>query len=238
MTPGGILFPAAATTPQCFGDGTHAFVIVRHVGAGLVVGLGDNRLLTNQYLRYADNAGLLTALVAPASGATVRIMLGTSAPPVAADVGTGNEKLADLVRPGIWMALTQLALAFIVFCIARSVRPGRAVREPQPTPIAGNELVLATGNLMQRAHHHQRAGWLIRGELYRQLCSHYRTSNSVSIDDLAALVHRRTGVPAGDIADALRTEATDSASLLHLAARLDDLRAVTIQKNSRIPENV
>ena len=44
-----------------------------------------------------------------------------------------------------------------------AIRPGRPVREPEQVPIAGSELVVATGTLMQRAHHaDERAGWLLR----------------------------------------------------------------------------
>ena len=152
-------------------------------------------------------------------------MLGTEAKPAPQDIGTGDEKLLDLVRPGVWMAIAQLALAFVVLCIARGVRPGRAVREPQATPIAGNELIVATGNLMQRAHHFDRAGWLMRAELYRQLVAHYRAPADISIDQISVLVGRRAGVDPADIKSVLGAEVSSAEQLTSLAARIDRLRA-------------
>ncbi|MEO7398754.1 MAG: hypothetical protein ABIW84_09340, partial [Ilumatobacteraceae bacterium] len=239
LTPDGLLFPVEGDQEHCFGSGAESFVIVRHVGAVVIVGLGDNNIVTNGYLRYADNAGVVTTLLAPTPASRVRIMLGTEATPSVSDIGHGDETLLDLVRPGVWMALTQLALAFVVFCIARGVRPGRAVRELLPTPIAGNELVVATGNLMQRAQHDQRAGWLVRGELYRQLVAHYRTPPGISIDRLAQLVGERTGVDQHELRAVLNAgPAGDSTvvggGLLQLSARIENLRArtLTVQRTS------
>lgn len=229
FSPKGLLFPVSTTQQRCFGDAGHAFVIVRTIGAGVVVGLGDNNVITNGYLRYADNAGLVTALLAPTKDARVRIMIGTEAKPSVSDIGNGDETLIDLVRPGIWMALSQLALAFVVFCFARGIRPGRTVREPSPTPIAGNELILATSNLMQRAHHHQRAAWLIRGEFYRQLVGNFRTAPDISIDRLSELVAARTGIEASELQavliDDVAADPVDAnATLLQLSERIDQLR--------------
>ncbi len=228
FTPAGVLFPTTGDQPHCFSQGSDSFVIVAHHGSGLVVGFGDNRIVTNEYLRYADNAGLVSSLLAPATGEHVRIMIGTGAVPSAQDIGKGNETLLDLVRPGIWMALAQLAIAFVVFCIARGVRPGRAVREPQPTQIAGNELVLATGNLMQRAQHFQRAGWLIRSEFYRQLCAYFRMPPDTSIERVGDIVYRRTGVDAREVRAALQTDVSTSVQLTQLSSMIDRVRHLTI----------
>lgn len=238
FSPDGLLFPTAPDEARCFSEGTHAFVVVRHYGAGLVIGFGGNRVVTNQYLRYADNSGLLTSLLAPFGGSHVRVMLGAAAAPSPQDIGQGNETLVDLVRPGVWMALTQLALAFVVFCIARGVRPGRAVREPRPTPIAGNELVLATGNLMQRARHAERAGWQIRGELFRQLCAHFRLPSDTTIDQVSAIVGQRTGVDPGELFGLLNNEVVDAAGLVQLRADISRMRDRTITSAERTTEPV
>jgi len=240
FSPQGLLFPVEGEQPHCLGDGRHAFVIVRDYGDGLIVGLGDNNIVTNGYLRYADNAGLVTSLLAPDRGARVRIMIGTEAKPSVTDIGTGDETLVDLVSPGVWMTLAQMAMAFVVFCFARGIRPGRAVREPLPLPIAGNELVLATGNLMQRAHHHQRAGWLVRGEFYRQLVAHHRCPADISIDRLSSLVASRSGVDAAELGSVLTADITTDIhagaagfgdALLRLSAQIERLRARTLIPN-------
>lgn len=236
FSPKGLLFPVENDQLHCFGDPGRAFAIVREHGEGLVVGLGDNNIFTNRYLRYADNAGVLTALLAPVEGAQVRIMIGTTEKPSVSDIGSGDETLFDLVRPGVWMGLLQLGLAFVVFSVGRGIRPGRAVREPAPTPIAGNELVLATGNLMQRARHHERAGYLVRGEFFRQLVTHYRTPSDISIDQLSALVGQRSGIDPNELRDVLNAEVGNDvpnagATLLRVAERIEQLRGRAINND-------
>ena len=74
--------PVAPDEQHCFGDGSdtdHAFAIRRQLGDGSVVGLGDNRVLTNEYLRFADNSGLAVALLAPTDGGRVVMLLGDDA---------------------------------------------------------------------------------------------------------------------------------------------------------------
>jgi hypothetical protein len=198
------------------------------MGDGVVVQLGDNELFTNRLIRYADNGPLATALLAPTSGAQVTILLGDEPAPSAADIGSGDETLSSLVRPGVWMAIAQLAIAFVVFAIARAVRPGRPVREPEQVPIAGSELVAATGNLMQRARHAQRAGWLLRGSLYRDLCRRYSLPPSTSISALDEFVAARTSLPPGHVAAVLETEVHDNATLLQLSSSLHTIRELTL----------
>lgn len=243
FSPRGVLFPTAPDEGRCFGSRGHSFVVVRHYGRGIVIGFGDNRVVTNQYLRYADNSGLVTALLAPSRGTHVRILLGRGAAPAPQDVGRGDTTLLGLVHPGVWMALAQLGLAFVVFCVARGVRPGRAVRERLPTPIAGSELALATGNLMQRARHAQRAGWLLRAEFHRRLVAHHRASADITIEAISRLAGSRAGVEPERISELLLRDVTDSAGLMQLRHDLDDLQARTIgavphPPSDRISEHV
>jgi hypothetical protein len=223
FTPDGLLFPTRGEQDRCLGDDDHSFVIEREHGAGVVVGFGDNRIVTNRFIRFADNAGLIAALLVPAEGAAVRVVIGTSARPAPSDVGTGDETLADIVRPGVWMGLAQLALAFVVFCVARGVRPGRAVREPLPTTIAGNELVVATGNLMQRAQHAQRAGLLIREDFYRRLCQHFRVPAGAGVDEILRLAGPSIGVTQEELVGVVYREVADPAGLIALRADIDAL---------------
>ena len=236
FTPRGLLFPTTSESDHCFGDAEHAFVISRQHGRGVIVGFGDNRVVTNEYLRYADNAGLLTSLLVPDGAGRVRIMLGTGAKPSRSDIGQGNETLADLVRPGVWMGLTQLALAFVVLGMARGVRPGRAVREPQPTPIAGNELVVATGNLMQRAQHATRAAHLIRDEFYRELCQHHRVPIGAPVEQLASVVAAHVdgdpSVARDELVEVFTRPVGDAPGLVRLRDDIDSLRRRTIIDDS------
>jgi hypothetical protein len=218
---------------SCFGDGQEAFAVARQQGTGLIVALGDNAVFTNAYLRLGDNAGVATALLAPAKGSKVTIVLGDVAPKTAADIGTGTRSLGDLVRPGVWMALLQLAIAFVLLAIARAVRPGRPVREPEQVPVAGSELVTATGRLMQRAHHEQRAAWLLRGDLYRDLCAHHHLPPTTPIDALDRAVSERSGLEPGLVADILQRDALDPAQLLELSRTIQQIRDHVLQGASR-----
>ena len=218
---------SSVATSTCFQNQSGSFAVVTSRGAGLIVQLGDNELFTNSLLRYADNGPLATALLAPAHGSRVDILLGEEAAKSAADIGTGDRTLSDLVRPGVWMALTQLAIAFVIFAIARAIRPGRPVREPAQVPIAGSELVVATGNLMQRAQHAERAGWLLRGNLHRSLCQQFRLPATTSINDLDAAVAAQTLLPPGQVASALLREVHDNAGLVQLSNSLQAIREAT-----------
>lgn len=209
---------------SCFADNDRAFVVVVEHGAGLIVQLGDNELFTNQLLRYADNGPLATALLVPNADARVSILLGQEAAKSTADIGTGEKTLSDLLRPSVWMALTQLAVAFIVFATARAVRPGRPVREPEQVPIAGSALVVATGTLMRRAHHAERAGWMLRGNLYRALCRRFHLPTTASVEALDEVVAANTSLPAGRISALLQREVHDDQGLLDLSNRLQEVR--------------
>jgi hypothetical protein len=224
FVPSGLLFPVAPAESQCFGDGKHAFVVGRLLGAGVVVGFGDNDILTNRYLRYGDNSGLATALLAPQRGAHVRILIGADAAKTAADIGTGDQRLVDLVRPGVWMGLVQLALAFVVFAFARGIRTGRPVDEPRPVPVAGSEFVAASGNLMQRARHEERAAWVVRGRLYRDLCQLVRRPANTSISELDDAVAARFDTPPGEVIAIFQAVVTDKQQLVALTGRMHHLR--------------
>lgn len=225
----GVVFTPPAGADRCFDDGDdQSFAFTRPIGSGAVVTLGDNALFTNELLRYADNGPLATALLAPSPGGTVHILVGRGPAHGPADVGSGDQTLADLVRPGVWMALIQLALAFILFAIARGIRAGRPVDEPLPVPVEGSELVVATGQLMQRADHAGRAGWVLRGETYRELCRELRVPPTTQIADLDELAARRGLTAPGEVRAALEQDVDSSAQLLDLAGRLADLRDHTI----------
>lgn len=223
----GVRFTGTATQ-ECFSNGSAAFLVTQRRGSGVIVQLGDNVLFTNGRIRYADNGPLATALLAPTEGSKVSILLGAEAAKTTADIGTGEQGLTDLVRPGVWMALVQLAIAFVVFAIARAIRPGRPVREPAQVPIAGSELVVATGNLMQRAHHANRAGWLLRGNLYRALCRRFHVPPTVSVEQLDAAVAQRTALPPGHVATVLGREVQDNQGLLQLSNSLQEIRDVAL----------
>lgn len=220
----GVRFAVGPAAASCFATDGRAFAVLREEGAGSVVQLGDNSLFTNRFLRFADNAGLATALLAPQEGAKVTVLVGSEAPATSADIGSGEQTLLDLVRPGVWMALAQLVLAFLVFATSRAVRAGRPVQEPEQVPIAGSELVVATGRLMHRARHEQRAGALLRAEFHRELCTAMRVPVTAPIDALDDAVAARTAVAPGRVAAVLQTDVADQQQLLDLSRRIQEIR--------------
>lgn len=220
---------------SCFTDAGDAFAVANEYGSGLIVQLGDNELFTNHLLRYADNGPLATALLAPTADSRVSILLGDEAAKSTADIGAGEKTLSDLLRPSVWMALAQLALAFIIFATARAVRPGRPVREPEQVPVAGSELVVATGRLMRRARHAERAGWMLRGNLYRALCQRFHLPSTASIQAVDEVVAANTSLPLGHVAAVLERDVYDDKALLELSNSLQAIRSITLERHE-IPE--
>jgi hypothetical protein len=224
FVPDGVLFPVGPDEPQCFtGTGT-SFVIVREFGDGLIVGLGDNEPFVNRHLRRADNAGVLVSLLVPERGSDVAFLVGRGASPRVQDVGSGDDTLRDLVPPWVWMSLALGAVAFVVFAISRSARVGRIVDEPLAAPIAGSELVSATGNLMQRAGHASRAGWLLLEQLHRDLCRAHGVDLAAPLTELDRAVAHRSGTELGEIESLLRRTVGDAAGLADLTASIDRVR--------------
>ncbi len=229
--PDGLLFPVGPSEPQCFTrDGVAdesavtSFVVVRSIGSGTIIGLGDNEVFTNRHLRRADNAALAAALLISEPGASVTVLVGNGASPTIADIGSGDDTLFDLVPTWVWMALALGALAFVVFAISCSARLGRIVSEPVSVPIAGSELVSATGNLMARAGHAQRAGWLVLGRLHRDLSRAHNVELASPLDALDRAVSDLSGTTPGAVAQLLGRVATDDASLLDISRQARQLR--------------
>ncbi len=229
--PSGVLFPVGPSEQQCFTDPTsgiradnHSFVIVREFGNGLIVGLGDNDAFVNRSLRRADNAGLMASLLVPTVGADVVVVIGRGVSPTVRDVGSGEDTLVDLVPAWAWMSLVVGAIAFVVFAVSRSAREGRILSEPVAAPIAGSELVSATGNLMQRAGHASRAGWLLLSRLHRDLCRAHGVDVNAPLADLDRAVAERSGVAPGETEYLLRRTASDNRALVDLTVAIDRLR--------------
>ncbi|MFT6293274.1 MAG: hypothetical protein ACJAR2_003896 [Ilumatobacter sp.] len=199
-------------------------MIVREIGAGLIIGLGDNEPFINRNLRRADNAGLAVVLLVPERDVNVTFLLGSDASQSVQDVGSGDDTLRDLVPTWVWMSITLSAIAFVLFAVSRSARVGRLVVEPIATPIAGSELVSATGNLMQRAGHSSHAGWLLLEHLHGDLCRTHGIDVAAPIADLDRAVAQRSGILEGDVDAVLRRTVKDAAGLINLTCTIDKLR--------------
>lgn len=156
-------FPVEPGGASCFGDAEQAWLVARPLGAGVVVALGGAAPLTNEQLAQADNAVVVTALLAPRAGTRVAVVYD----PVA--VAEGERDLLDLVPERVWWALGQLGVAFACFVAWRARRFGRPVEEPQPVELPGSLLVRARGELYRRGRSHGAVAARLQGEARRRV---------------------------------------------------------------------
>ncbi|MEA2900361.1 MAG: hypothetical protein QOH36_248 [Actinomycetota bacterium] len=162
--PGAVLQEIPDGATGCFRAGTddEAFLVVVPVGDGTIVALGGAGFLVNGNLDEADNGLLAVSLLAPTGSERV-VVLRPPAP------GEGEKGLLDLVSRRWELAVLQLGVAFGVLVLWRSRRLGPPVLEPQPVQLAGSELVVAVGELLQRAKGREQAATVLRDDLRRWL---------------------------------------------------------------------
>ncbi len=162
--PGAILQAVPDGATGCFraGSDDEAWLVVVPIGDGTVVAVGGAGFLVNANLGDADNGLLAVTLLAPTTSERV-VVLRPPAP------GEGEKGLLDLVARRWELAVLQLAVAFGVLVLWRARRLGRPVLEPQPVPLAGSELVVAVGELLQRAKGREQAASVLRDDLRRWL---------------------------------------------------------------------
>jgi hypothetical protein len=183
-----------------------------------VVAVGGAGGWVNQNLDQADNAALAVGLLAPSPGAVVHLMR-PSAP------GSGQRSLVQLVARRVKDGLWQLLVAFGLFALWRARRLGRPLVEPQPVEIAGSELVVAVGNLLQQGRRRDAAAGMIRASLRRTLVERLGVPADASAEALAEVAAARTGVDRATVAAALsNTLPTDDDALVVLARTVELMR--------------
>jgi hypothetical protein len=138
--------------------------------------------------------------------------------------GAGTKSLADLVSDRWWDALWQLGIAFALLALWRARRLGRPVLERQPVQLEGSELVVAVGDLLQRAGGRGAAADRLRDDARRRVADRLGLPPSAPLDAIAGAVASRTGRPTADIAALLAgpPPATE-AELAELARSLESL---------------
>ncbi len=199
-----------------------AWLVIVTEGRGTIVALGGPDAFTNARLGRADNAVLAAALLAPRPGARVAV-LGPRPP------GTGTRTLTDLVAPRVRLALVQLALAFVVVVAWRSRRLGRPVVESQPVELAGSELVVAVGHLMQRARGRARASAILREDLRRTLAVRLGLPAAATSDQVADAAAAWSGVSSDRVRDVLDGGTpADEAALVKMAQSVVSVREEVI----------
>src|SRR6266545_1715888 len=154
----------------------------------------------------------------PVGGGTVVVLR----PPLP---GGGARSRGDLVAPRVKLALWQLVVAFVLLALCRSRRLGRPVTEPRAVRIPGSELVVAVGNLLQRARHRQQAAALLAGDLRRILTERLGLPASAPPEQVAATVAARTGLDRERVLAALQPGTPrDEVELVRLGLAVDTIR--------------
>ena len=202
----------------CFPTRGGSYLAARSEGEGTVIALGGGGPFVNDQLDDEDNAVLAVALFAPEPGAVVTIV----EPSV---LGGGRKELRDLVSRRVKDGLWQLLLAFAVFALWKARRLGRPVLEPQPVQIAGSELVVAVGNLLQQGRRREAAAAMLQSSLRRTMSERLGVPADAPADVFAAAASARTGVEPSVVDAALSpVPPNDDAALVRLAQAVETLR--------------
>jgi hypothetical protein len=211
---------------SCFGADGRAFVVAEARGDGLVVAVGGGSVFANDLLDEEDNAGLAAALLLGPSG-DVTVLQGA--------VAAGEDTLADLVPDRVYAAMAVAALAFVLYAIGRSIRLGRPVLEPLPVPIAGSELVVATGDLMANRTAVERAAAALRADAIRRLRRRHALGPGTTVETLAAVIEAHDGHPASHVQYLLAGPSpVDDAGLVQLANGLRVISGDPIAPTSQL----
>jgi hypothetical protein len=212
-----LLLPVEGDDGSCFGDGSAAWLVLRSEGAGVVVQLGGAAPLVNENLDSADNAAVVTTLLAPGPGTRVVVVYDA----VAGE--DGELTLADLVPRRVWWAIAQLAVAFAVYVLWRARRFGRPVVEPQLVALPGSLLVRARGDLYRRSRSHQLVAAELRRDVERRIRRHLDLppGGPLPTDEVAT----RSGLSPSEVERLLTgpTTASRARDVNRLAEELDDL---------------
>jgi hypothetical protein len=201
----------------CFRRGEGAYLVARAEGQGTVVALAGGAPFTNEHLDDLDNAVLAVGLLAPQPGTSVSV-LEPDAP------GSGDEGLLDLVPRRLSAGLWQLVAAFGFVLLWRGRRLGRPVTEPQQVEIAGSELVVAVGNLLQHAGRRDEAAGMLQLQLRRDLAERLGLPFDSPAGHFAAAL-APFGVDEAEVLAALSPSAVaDDAALVTLARSIESLR--------------
>ncbi len=235
---GGLAFATEGVDAWCLGDEAAAIVVVTRHGAGLIVSIASNEILENRHIAEADNAVLAVALGAPYLEANVVVLerrlrideddltAEDRQPPSLGederrDVGEGQQNILDLLPEYLRWVLLNLAIAWLVYALARGRRLGKPIPETQPIDIAGSELVRATGRLYRggadgTVERHLIDG--VRAGIGREL----GLGPSVDDETLARVIADRTDLDEHWVRSTLApSRAGDDAQLVALTHRLD-----------------
>lgn len=214
-----VAFDVPAGAIGCFPSGRGSFVVARAQGEGAVVAVAGPGLWINANLDHADNAVLAVSLLAPRPGGTVRFM----EPP---GPGEGRRSLTDLIRPSVRSGLWQLVVAFGLFALWRARRLGQPVGEPRVVEVPGSELVVAVGNMLQKAGRRDQAAAMIRRDLLRTIHQRLGLAPDAPSEVVLDAVQQRSTLPREHLEAVLfSSAATSDEDLVALAVTVESLKS-------------
>lgn len=208
--------PADATT--CFPLPDGWWMVRQPLADGELIALGGADAFTNARLAEADNAVLLARLLGP--GRDAPVVVADLAPP-----GTGDDTLWELVPDRVYLAMLLLIAAFVLLAWERGRRLGAPVEERMPVRVPANELVLATGELMQRSQTREAAAAVVRDGFRRDAALRLGLGPDADRELLADRVAGWSGADPEGVAIALgETPPRDDAELLAIVRAVGRLR--------------
>jgi hypothetical protein len=216
VAPGDEVDRADGPSGSCF-DG---FVRSAGVGDGDVVTIDGPAALTNELLGEEDDAVLAAAVLAPSAGTRVAFVTGPSI-----GVDTEQPGLVDLLGRPVRQAIVEAALAAVLWAAWRARRLGRPVLEEQPVAVAGSELVVAVGHLLDARRRPDEAATVLRDDVRAAVGVRLGLPADADVRVVAAAVAARSTLDQDRAAAALaeRPVTTDD-DLLAVAADLDRIR--------------
>ena len=199
----------SATSVGCFAWGSGRYALFIPSGAGLIVLLGGSSFMNDRFLNQADNAVFARAVLG-----TGAVVFGPPAPP---DSSAG---VWELLPRGAKVVIWGLAVAGVLFALARGRRLGRPIDEELPSPLPSSELVRATGRLYRQAHAAAFGGQLVRDRTIRRLAR--RLGIDPSDPHVANAIARASDLEPDDVERALHgPEPTDDGELVSLCRELE-----------------
>lgn len=208
--------PGDATA--CFGDDDAVWLTATPTGDGVIVALGSEQPWVNRHLGDVDHAVLAMALLAPRADTTVGLT--EVGRPSAADTD-----VTDVIADSVWWGLAQLAVAGALVLAWRFPRDAPVVTDPPAVALPGSELVLATADLRQQRHGHERAGASLRAAARAHARARLAAPPDTTDETLARLAHERAGVDVGVARRALAARPRDDGDLVAHGAAVAHLRA-------------
>ncbi|MEA2521603.1 MAG: hypothetical protein QOI81_1249, partial [Actinomycetota bacterium] len=133
-----VLTPSAPNASPCFAQGGAGYAQFLPVGRGEIVLLGGTSFLSDGLLNHADNAVFAYGVL----NAGGPVVFGPASPPDAVPHSVWS-LIPGKAKAVIW----ELAIAALLFAVARARRLGRPVPEATISPIPSGELVRATARL-------------------------------------------------------------------------------------------